>query len=291
MRGDFAAARSELEDLAADSNGQLVGSIAVARAELAIWVNDSESARQFARAAAESLTDPEIRLRALRLVLWVDADRASQGPSRGARSGNADWANEAAHALAEARGIFSHAADSAYLGLLVAACENEYSRLCAHARIREWHGLASQWRSLAEAFERAEHPYDAAICRWRAAEAQLNTKLDRRLAAADIRSGWEFADRVAARPLLDAFEQIAKRARIELGTSRTTRDRKLVTARELDVLMLLSLGRTNRDIASSLFISEKTAGVHVSNILGKLGVSNRTEAVSAARRIGLLSSD
>ena len=50
----------------------------------------------------------------------------------------------------------------------------------------------------------------------------------------------------------------------------------------------MSLGRTNRQIAETLFISENTAGVHVSNILGKLGVAGRTEAAAIAVRGGLV---
>jgi DNA-binding NarL/FixJ family response regulator len=60
-----------------------------------------------------------------------------------------------------------------------------------------------------------------------------------------------------------------------------------LTRRERDVLPLLVKGRTNRQIAEELFISENTAGVHVSNILGKLGVSTRTEAAGIAARLGL----
>ncbi len=50
----------------------------------------------------------------------------------------------------------------------------------------------------------------------------------------------------------------------------------------------MALGRTNRQIAEALFISENTAGVHVSNILGKLGVASRTEAAAIAVRAGLV---
>ena len=61
-----------------------------------------------------------------------------------------------------------------------------------------------------------------------------------------------------------------------------------LTARERDVLALLVQGHTNRRIAEELFITESTAGVHVSNILGKLGVSTRTEAATVAARLGLV---
>ncbi len=60
-----------------------------------------------------------------------------------------------------------------------------------------------------------------------------------------------------------------------------------LTPRERDVLPLLVQGRTNKQIAEALFISENTAGVHVSNILGKMGASSRTEAAGIAARLGL----
>ena len=60
-----------------------------------------------------------------------------------------------------------------------------------------------------------------------------------------------------------------------------------LTPREREVLALVSIGRTNRQIADELFISESTAGVHVSNILGKLGVASRTEAAGIAVRLDL----
>jgi DNA-binding NarL/FixJ family response regulator len=56
----------------------------------------------------------------------------------------------------------------------------------------------------------------------------------------------------------------------------------------VEVLALMVQGRTNRQIGTELFISEKTASVHVSNILGKLGAGGRTEAVAIAVREGLL---
>ena len=61
-----------------------------------------------------------------------------------------------------------------------------------------------------------------------------------------------------------------------------------LTAREREVLALLIEGHTNKRIAEELFISESTAGVHVSNILGKLGVATRTEAATVAARLGLV---
>ncbi|MCZ2803985.1 response regulator transcription factor [Modestobacter sp. VKM Ac-2983] len=62
----------------------------------------------------------------------------------------------------------------------------------------------------------------------------------------------------------------------------------VLTPRETEVLALVAQGRTNRQIGAELFISEKTASVHVSNILAKLGASGRTEAVALAAARGLL---
>jgi DNA-binding CsgD family transcriptional regulator/tetratricopeptide (TPR) repeat protein len=60
-----------------------------------------------------------------------------------------------------------------------------------------------------------------------------------------------------------------------------------LSRREHEVLALISEGRTNREIGERLFISQKTVGVHVGNILGKLGVSGRVEAAAVAIRLGL----
>ncbi|MEU7053186.1 helix-turn-helix domain-containing protein, partial [Streptomyces eurythermus] len=95
-------------------------------------------------------------------------------------------------------------------------------------------------------------------------------------------------------PLADAVARLAQRARLTLGGGRR-RDPAAdpaaafgLTSRERDVLGLVAAGRTNRQIAEELFISPKTASVHVSNILGKLGVSGRGEAAAVAHRLGLL---
>ena len=61
-----------------------------------------------------------------------------------------------------------------------------------------------------------------------------------------------------------------------------------LTAREREVLRLIAAGHSNREIASVLFIAPKTASVHVSNILGKLGAASRTEAAAIAHREGLI---
>ena len=85
------------------------------------------------------------------------------------------------------------------------------------------------------------------------------------------------------------MEALARRARLKLPAMRRIEadpDRGL-TRREREVLVLVSQGLTNREIAGNLFISEKTASVHVSNIMAKLEAANRTEAGAKARALGL----
>ncbi|WP_446041949.1 helix-turn-helix domain-containing protein, partial [Streptomyces sp. SID1121] len=104
---------------------------------------------------------------------------------------------------------------------------------------------------------------------------------------------------LGARPLAEETEQLAARARIALDADPgraaltgpdTDPVRALgLTPREQDVLRLVAAGHTNRRIAEELYISPKTASVHVSNILGKLGVSGRTEAAATAHRLRLFS--
>jgi DNA-binding CsgD family transcriptional regulator len=95
-------------------------------------------------------------------------------------------------------------------------------------------------------------------------------------------------------PLRTAIEALASRARIQLerplaaGTLIEGRPMTTLTARELEVLALVAAGHTNREIGERLFISEKTASVHVTHAMDKLGALSRYEAAAAATRLGLL---
>ena len=89
---------------------------------------------------------------------------------------------------------------------------------------------------------------------------------------------------------MSAIEHLAARARISVGHgvgAGKQRGAAGLTPREMEVLRLLTEGRTNRQIGATLFITEKTASHHVSSILGKLGVAGRGEAMAAATRLGV----
>lgn len=96
------------------------------------------------------------------------------------------------------------------------------------------------------------------------------------------------AEAMGAEPLADAVRSWARRARVPLPGVRRA-PTTLLTAREEEVLELVAQGLSNRQIGEHLFISTKTVSVHVSNLLAKLGVSGRAEAVAVAHRRGLLS--
>ena len=101
------------------------------------------------------------------------------------------------------------------------------------------------------------------------------------------------AGRLGADHLRRELAMLAQRARIELppasddATDAPANNRTGLTARQLEVLALIAQGQTNREIAETLFITEKTAGAHVSSILARLGVRSRVEAATTAHRLGI----
>jgi len=142
------------------------------------------------------------------------------------------------------------------------------------------------WQAVLDAFG-PDYVYEIARTRWRLAEA-LAEAGNRNEAERQWRLAAQTADALGARPLRRALDGLARRARI--GTAPDPRDGEVLaalTSREREVLRLIAAGRTNREIASVLFIAPKTASVHVSNILGKLGAASRTEAAAIAHREGL----
>jgi DNA-binding NarL/FixJ family response regulator len=160
-----------------------------------------------------------------------------------------------------------------------AKAEAEWTRLQGHSD-------PARWQAAVDAFSYG-HVYAVARCQWRLAEALLGAG-DRDQATAAARAAHETAARLEATPLRSALQALARRGRLDLGAGLPT-ERTLagLTPRELEVLRLLVEGRSNRQIAEQLFISGKTAGVHVTNLLTKLGVHSRLEAAAMARRLGL----
>jgi DNA-binding NarL/FixJ family response regulator len=129
--------------------------------------------------------------------------------------------------------------------------------------------------------------------RYRAARERVQAG-DRDGATALLQATLEECHRMGAAPLEAAAAGLARRARLALPGSASPSDGATpaaplgLTAREQQVLALLAAGRSNAQIAQELFISPKTASVHVSNILTKLGVGSRGEAAARAHAAGLV---
>ena len=151
------------------------------------------------------------------------------------------------------------------------------------------------WAAAVAAWERLGQPYRIAYACFRQAEALLATTGDRDSAAQVLARAAEITGRLSARPLDNEIQALARRGRFDLtppaavpaAAAPTPAEQLGLTPREAEVLALVAAGRSNRQIAQALFISPKTVGVHVSNILAKLGVAGRVEAAAVAHRLGL----
>jgi DNA-binding NarL/FixJ family response regulator len=160
-----------------------------------------------------------------------------------------------------------------------AKAEAEWTRLQGHSDPKAW-------QAAVEAFSYGT-VYEVALCQWRLAEALLSTG-DRDQATEAARAAYQTAVRLGAELLRGALEALARRGRLDLGAGVPTEHSLAgLTPRELEVLRLLVEGRSNRQIAEELFISGKTASVHVTRILAKLGAHSRRDAAVLARQFGL----
>jgi DNA-binding CsgD family transcriptional regulator/tetratricopeptide (TPR) repeat protein len=163
-------------------------------------------------------------------------------------------------------------------------CELESRRVRRDTPVEAWAAHAAQWEELGR-------PFRGAYARLREAEAARAHGLPRDRIAGPLTSARATAERLGARPLLDEIDRLSRRLRLrgsEDGEELAGGPAGL-TDRELEVLYLIAKGRTNPEIGKELYMSPKTASVHVSRILSKLDVRTRTEAIGVAHRLGLLS--
>jgi DNA-binding CsgD family transcriptional regulator/tetratricopeptide (TPR) repeat protein len=307
------------ESLADDPHGIFASTLLLVRGELRLWQGDTDEAAHDAREARRQfgdgtdvqfeapmvfieaelartrgdLVDARKRIHAMLAgpvtgfgtryilpLLWlgmrVEADIAGSAAPAGAAQ------HKALHALAAKLQTGTLPAQ-AYSALIAA----ESARLSRRDEITAWHTAVAATRAAAEAFPLCYSLY-------RLAEAQSA----KHGTGAEVTAleGLRLADDLAA-AIADDIRTLARRARLRIEpTAPATADvpvaqpaqRFRLTNREREVLALVAEGRTNGQIANTLFISPKTASVHVSNILTKLGASTRTEAATLAHRHGLL---
>jgi DNA-binding CsgD family transcriptional regulator len=261
-------------------------------AEHALWQGDCARALAEAEAAIDAdawpAHSPSV-IRVTAIALAARADRAAQLRAAGDASGASAEAAAGAALLAVAReGASYPARPQAVLGPegrgWLARCEAEYARLTGTNSPDAWERVLAEFGP--------GYVYETARTQWRLAEA-LVEEGRRDEAAAVWRAARDTASRLRAAPLGAALDDLARRARLDPGNGNRgghrdgpggTSPLAALTDREREVLSLLARGMSNREIGTELFITPKTASVHVSNILGKLGAASRTEAAAIAYR-------
>jgi DNA-binding CsgD family transcriptional regulator/tetratricopeptide (TPR) repeat protein len=284
--GDAELAESrlaELEPLAAESSEpQWIGIVGSLVAEHRRRAGDLEGARGAVEQALDRLelcTDDVMRIARLAGTgLRIEAEIAQRARDLRERAQERD-------AITRARLHMQRLDAAAQEGGPVEAAW----RVTGRAELRATRGKASaaEWLRAAAAWEAIERPYPAARARLHAAEAAV-TAGDRAVAETAVSGVLTVAGRLGSRWLVDEASNLAGRARLHLdgapSPERAVEEPFGLTPRERQVLALIAEGATNRQIGAALYMAEKTASVHVSRILAKLGVSSRTQAAALAHR-------
>ncbi|HET7828148.1 MAG TPA: AAA family ATPase [Candidatus Limnocylindrales bacterium] len=234
------------------------------------------------RAIGRSLTAPHDSVLRFPLErgLEVDATMADRASSAGDAAAVAD-ARAHGMALIEMLERFLAAADpagwEAPLELFRRRTEAQRLRLAGRPDAAAWAGVADAALGL----RRLPEAGDALV---REAEAAIGAG-DRDRAAGALDRAAEIAASTGGHALARAVDTVRRSARLPRTPAPPAAG---LSGRELEVLALVAAGHTNREIGDRLFISEKTASVHVTHILDKLGVRSRTEAALVGAQRGLL---
>ena len=268
------------------ADSRLSAGIAMARAELATVAGrfgTAQAAVSEGVNAVEHSGDYEALARLLALAVQVEADRAAAAVGRRAPTsmGSAlvDRMTRRLRELNDATGdpVVALAAEQAAL---------DHERLLGTDAPARWSELAAAWNKYG--FRRL-----ALVARLRQVQAALGRVSERVDAAGDLVALHSEVVEAGSALLTAAAERTARAAGVPLSGESKARARGSgsqqpgfaeLTRREREVLELVSSGATNRQIGAQLYISEKTASVHVSRILAKLGVSGREEAARLHRQ-------
>ena len=300
FRGEFDAAEGALDHASAKLGGaaeaQFNGPLAVTRLELAIWrgeLDDARVAADQAQATLEQTQDASALAALLSRALRVEAEIAERARAVRDDAAHAEAVRRAGELLGRLQALDDDALPTGFRNLVrlgIRFGEAEATRVDGRSD-------PDAWERAAAAADLRPNVYDAAYARYRQGEAMLAGRGSRDEAARVLSAARASLLDLRARPLLDSVDRLAARARLSLEAVDEAPSSPTVlpegvaaydlTAREIEVLRLVAAGRTNRQIGEELFISESTAGVHVSRIIGKFGVSGRVEAATIATRLGI----
>jgi DNA-binding CsgD family transcriptional regulator len=291
LSGDYAAAIRAVERLGEfDYSSEYFWLwLAEIGAAADLWRGRAQSARDRVGKVMDRIGSSRRAVRAGRMMAfgaWAAADLADADLALD-REGLAqqlhDWAD-----AAECFGGHPGRVMGAAYG---ATFDGEIARLRRTGEVTAWRAAKDMWAS-------HDVPHHAAYASWRLA-GRLLADGRRRDAESELASAYLAAENHV--PLRREIEGLARRARLALPDTdqaapaeeaELTRDAtRGLTPRELDVLRLLGSGATNAEIGRKLYMSPKTASVHVTAILRKLGVNGRVQAATVADRMGLLGSD
>ena len=294
-RGDAAAAHAQLDQalvLAGEPlPAEFVAPIHTGWAALALALDDAEGAQRHVAAAFDAIGDEKDPLYTPPRH-WLGVRAAADLAERARACRRSDELGAArrraialvtdlAPILAPSAGGSPPADGLAFQALTLAEQERVEGR-----------PAPALWAKAAAAFEALREPFPAAYARYREAEARLVAGGERTAAVAALLAAHATTVELGARPLREAVEGLARRARITLAAPALAPAVEGaeggLTPREAEVLQLLADGLTNREIGGRLYISEKTVGTHIAHIFEKLDVHNRIEAASRARQLGVL---
>jgi DNA-binding NarL/FixJ family response regulator len=301
-RGDTEGARKVIEHARsyfADSvEPQYIAPAGALTVELELRSGDVEAAREAAEKAIDQLefcSDDAARMALISSAATaVEAEAAERAR---------DLGDAAELEASQARAELGAARTEAAAEVTGRCLENAYSLTAqAHlARARDDDDAAERAAAAAAAWDKVPRPYQAALCRLREAEAHA-ARGEREAAGAAAAKSLTAAEQLGSEWLAAEVAGLIARARLPTGAAvagngaargdgngagPADADPFGLTPRERQVLAALAEGATNREIAASLYMAEKTASVHVSRILAKLGVRSRTEAAAVAHRLNL----
>jgi DNA-binding CsgD family transcriptional regulator/tetratricopeptide (TPR) repeat protein len=300
-RGDgpsFERQMSIIERFARPDDPYTLHDVTSARVENLLWQGDAVEAYRIARQSLDQLADQQdagLVVSMCSLALRAHADLVT---SRADRVTRESATRETAHLLSTAQDAAR--SDTGALGhAYLLLCEAEAARASRTQSADPWTQVTAEWRLL-------ECPYPAAYAQWRQAEELFGSRA-RAQGTRALAAALHTATALGCVPLENSLRTLARHAGVSSdalagsapeatapATARPSASDQLrvpLTPRERDVLLMLTRGYSNQQIARRLFITESTVSVHVSHIIAKLGVSNRLQAAAAAQRLNLFTTE